>query len=75
MKTNDGFELKDGELCWVGIQDPMGKKLSPKPRAAIYRSKYAIDSDLDFEIPDLRLDRDVEVIAVWKNKPISEVSK
>ena len=72
MKTNDGYELKEGEACYVSIQDPMGmRKLSPKPRKAFYADETARKQGWDFTIPRLNTvcDETVEVIGVWKNLP------
>lgn len=69
-KTTDDFNLSDNDECWVTCQDPMGEKnISTRPRKAIYRSEHAIEMGWDFEIPNLRVDGEVEITQVWKNKP------
>jgi hypothetical protein len=69
MKTQDGYTLKDGEDCFVMIQDPTGEhKLSANLRRATYRSENAIDMEWDFEVHDLNVEGTMEVIGVWKYK-------
>lgn len=70
MKTLDGQELNDGDECFVQAQDPEGvARLNPAPRRAFYRSDNAKRRGDDFEIPTLRFESWVEVIAVWKDRP------
>ena len=67
MKTLDGFELKEGDACFVMID--ANYEILP----AIYLSEHAKDCGWDFEIPDLE-DAEVGVIDVWKNKPNQEAN-
>lgn len=70
FKTLDGFELKDGDLCWVTCQCPDGThKLSPNPRKATYQDKLANESGWDFSIHELHCLCEPEICGVWKNKP------
>ncbi len=70
MKTLDGFELQEGDTCFVRVQDPMGEvKYGDKIFAAIYESDNAKYAGWDFEILELDSEVEVEVIAIWKNKP------
>ena len=69
-KTEDGYELKEGDECFVSVQDPEGiHKLNSNPRPARYMDSIAKVYGWDFHIPHLKGDYPVEVIAVWKNKP------
>lgn len=71
-KTLDGYELKEGEACWVSIQDPIGEhRLSPNPRRANYMDEHAKENGWDFTIKNIRVpDLEVEIIAVWKYRPM-----
>ena len=70
MKTFDGFELQEGDECFVSIQDPMGIiRYSPNPRKAHYLDNDAKSNGWDFTIHGLDSDQEVEVVGVWKNKP------
>jgi len=72
MKTLDGYDLKEGDECFVGIEDPYNEiDYSGKILKAVYRNEYAKDMGYDFEISQLKADHDVEVINVWKNNPIN----
>ena len=71
MKTNDGFELKEGDECYVSIQDPMGIiRYSPNLRKAIYQDDAAKNAGWDFTIPSLHSDQEVEVVGIWKTKAV-----
>lgn len=70
MKTLDGFILKEGDQCYVSVQDPEGlHHMSPKPRKAVYMDEYAKSSGWDFTVSNRAGIPSVEIIAVWKNKP------
>lgn len=70
MKTLDGYELKEGDPCYVSCQDPMGERhISPNPRKAVYLDEYAKEMGWDFTINNLKSEGELEIIAVWKNKP------
>jgi hypothetical protein len=72
MKTIDGFELKEGDACYVCCQDPEGlHHISNKPRKAVYMDDFAKSSGWDFTLK-VKCDIPVEVVAVWKNKPLSQ---
>ena len=76
IKTKDGYVLKEGDSCWVCVQDPMGwRNVSFKPRKAIYRDEIALENGWDFHILNLRVECEVEVVHVWKNKPEKEKIK
>lgn len=73
MKTEDGYELKEGDTCFVGVQDPNGeRKFDDKVFSAHYRDELALKNGWDFSIDGLGFDGEVEVIAVWKTKPIKD---
>lgn len=71
MKTYEGYELKEGDECWVSCQDPEGvRNISPKPRKAVYLDEVAKQNGWDFHIMNLRSeDAIVEIIGVWKHYP------
>lgn len=75
MKTLDGYELKEGDKCWVSVQDPEGlHNISANPRKAVYMDEAAKNSGWDFSVGN-RANVPVEVIAVWKNNPHTKVVK
>jgi hypothetical protein len=76
-KTEDLYELNEGDKCFVSIQCLTGDKhLSPMPRPAVYMDDYAklMGHDFTFKRP-LRSRSAVcdgcscEIIGVWKFKP------
>jgi hypothetical protein len=78
MKTLDGFDLKEGECCFVGIQGPGGEKdYFDKVFKAHYRDASARANGWDFTLQELDLDDDeeVEVISIWKHSPVKKVGK
>jgi len=70
-KTLDGYELSEGDQCWVSVQDPMGDhNLSARPRKAYYMDNNAKYHGWDFTVYGLRVpDIEVEIVEVWKYKP------
>ena len=75
MKTLDGYDLREGESCYVSAQCATGMhNLSATPRNASYLDKNAKRNGWDFTIP-LRVDcEEVEIVAVWKHKPVDKSS-
>ncbi len=76
MKTLDGFELKEGDECWVSCQCAGGiHHISPSPRKAFYRDETALKSGWDFTtIKPFKADcGEIEIIAYWKNKPENKI--
>jgi hypothetical protein len=72
MKTLDGYNLKEGEECWVSISCTSNThRLSLKPRKTVYMDDYCKQRGCDFRIlKPLKCDcEDVEVTHIWKNKP------
>lgn len=70
MKTLDGYELEEGDDCWVSCQDPHGVgRLSPEPREAVYLNEAAKQHGWDFHIKNLRFYGEIEIVAVWKHYP------
>lgn len=69
-KTLDGFELNEGDECFVSVQCAEGlHHLSLKPRYAYYMSEEAKRHGVDFWIDETsRCDcEEQEVTHVWKN--------
>ena len=69
METLDGYELKEGDICFISCQDPTRiHNVSPNPRRAVYLDEQAQRNGWDFSTK-LRYEGEIEVIAVWKNRP------
>jgi hypothetical protein len=74
-KTLDGYELNQGEECFISLQCLTGEhSVSTKPRPALYMDKYAKQMGWDFTtIRRMKVNCDdgcaCEVIGVWKNNP------
>lgn len=71
-KTLDGFELQEGEECYVIFQCAVGEhRLSTNPRKAHYMDETAKQQGWDFtSVKPVRTECDsIEVTAVWKNNP------
>jgi len=73
-KTNDGYELNEGEPCFVYIQDPYGVLKRTKLYESVYMDKVAKNNGWDFTINGLGDDADYEweVTHVYKYNPIKE---
>ena len=76
-KTLDGYELKEGEECFIALQCGQGThNISPNPRPAYYMNEDAKRQGWDFctkyflrvSSLDCR-DCTCEIIGVWKNNP------
>ena len=75
MKTLDGFELKEGDSCWVSCQCNMREhRISTNPRPAFYLDEKAKQSGWDFTTKKpFHCDcESIEILAVWKNKPMED---
>jgi hypothetical protein len=75
-KTLDGFELNEGDDCFISLSCHTGKhKLSSNPRPAKYMDENAIERGWDFSCKQasksscISGDCSCEVTGVWKNKP------
>jgi len=77
METLDGYQLSEGEECWVTVQDPMGEhKLSPAARKAYYRDENAKQHGWEFTVKGIRVpDLEVEIVGIWKYNPNSPTPK
>lgn len=74
METLDGYNLKDGDECWVACQCAMGiHKISGNPRKAVYRDELAISRGFEFTLNNVRSEcESIEIVATWKNRPKKE---
>jgi hypothetical protein len=70
-KTEDGYELQDGEKCFVMIQCADGThKLSQSIRQAVYMNENCKYHGWDFEVSNVRSEcQSIEIVGCWKNKP------
>jgi hypothetical protein len=71
-KTLDGFELQEGEECWVSYYCGTGEhNISRNPRKARYMDDFAKLNKWDFtSVKPFRVDCDDTLVdAVWKNNP------
>ena len=70
MITLDGYELKDGDECFVQIEDPENESgRNGEIMEAIYQSENAKEMGWDYELPKLGSDDVVEIVAVWRTNP------
>ena len=74
MKTLDGYELKDGEDCFVMVEVPSDydQEMNSKIYKAKYKSDNALAMDWLYEIFNFPCDDTVDVVRVWKNNPGSD---
>ena len=72
MQTADGYELEEGEDCYVSVQCAMGvHQLSPNPRKAKYLDETAKEQGWDFTMRPFRSEcEEVEILQIWKFKPV-----
>jgi len=75
-KTLDGFNLKEGDECFISLQCLTGEhRLSPNPRPAFYMSEDAKMYGWDFISKNSKKaicpnsECACEVIGVWKHEP------
>jgi hypothetical protein len=79
MITLDGYELKEGEFCYVHIQDPSGQKQRNGLYKAHYMDNTAKTNGWDFTIKNLPkiedADYEWEITGVWKHKSLEAVRR